>query len=139
MVRKINIVKFAKEVENNMNELSISKNYINRDVNLGFSGGEKKKNEILQMLMLQPKLAILDETDSGLDVDAIRVVSQGIEEYKKRTNGSLLVITHSTKIVENLHVDYAHGLVKGKIVKTGDQSLIKQINESGFEQFMSQD
>ena len=86
--------------------------------------------------MLKPDFAILDETDSGLDVDAVRVVSKGIEEYKKMTNGSLLIITHSTKILEGLDVDYTHVLVKGHIVKTGDGQLFHQINEKGFEEFI---
>ena len=79
--------------------------YAERDLNVGFSGGEKKKAEILQMLMLEPKLAILDETDSGLDVDAVRTVSQGVQLYRERVHGSLLIITHSTRILEALHVD----------------------------------
>ncbi|MDE6350967.1 MAG: hypothetical protein K2K67_08180, partial [Treponemataceae bacterium] len=109
--------------------------YASRDLNVGFSGGERKKSEILQLLMLNPKLAILDETDSGLDVDAVRTVSKGIQEYQKRQNGALIVITHSAKILESLHVDYTHVLVKGKIVKTGDGSLVEAISEKGFEQF----
>ena len=110
--------------------------YADRDLNIGFSGGEKKKAEILQMLMLKPNLAILDETDSGLDVDAVRTVSKGVEEYQKDRDGSLLIITHSTRILEALHVDYTHVMVDGKIVKTGDGSLVDQINETGFEEFL---
>ena len=105
-----------------------------RDLNVGFSGGEKKKNEILQMLMLKPKLAILDETDSGLDVDAIRTVSKGIEMFKTDEN-AVLIITHSTKILQALKVDYVHILVDGKIVFTGDASLAKEIEEHGYEKF----
>ena len=100
--------------------------------------GEKKKAEILQLLMLNPKLAILDETDSGLDVDAVRTVSKGIEEYQKKKDGALLIITHSTKILESLHVDCTHVLVKGGIVHTGDGSLVDEINENGFERFVSE-
>ena len=96
------------------------------------SGGEKKKTEILQMLMLNPEFVILDETDSGLDVDAVRTVSKGIEAYRKQSKGSLLVITHSTKILEALPVDYTHIMVNGKIVKTSDSSLIEEVNENGF-------
>ena len=102
------------------------------DLNVGFSGGEKKKTEILQMLMLNPEFVILDETDSGLDVDAVRTVSKGIEAYRKQSRGSLLVITHSTKILEALPVDYTHIMVNGKIVKTSDSSLIEEVNENGF-------
>ena len=103
-----------------------------KQLNVGFSGGEKKKAEILQLLMLKPKLAILDETDSGLDVDAVRTVSAGIREYQKNSEGSLLVITHSTKILESLPVDYTHVMVEGKIIKTGGAELVDEINESGF-------
>ena len=91
-----------------------------------------RKAEILQLLMLKPKLAILDETDSGLDVDAVRTVSAGIREYQKNSEGSLLVITHSTKILESLPVDYTHVMVEGKIIKTGGAGLVDEINESGF-------
>ena len=86
--------------------------------------------------MLKPKLAILDETDSGLDVDAVRTVSKGIEEYQKRQNGALIIITHSTKILESLNVDKTHVLVKGKIVKDSDGTLVQKINDEGFEQFI---
>jgi Fe-S cluster assembly ATP-binding protein len=116
----------------------MDESYMNRDLNVGFSGGEKKKAEILQLLMLKPSLAILDETDSGLDVDAVKTVSLGVEEYQKNQNGALLIITHSTRILESLHVDYTHVLVGGKIVATGDASLIDEINENGFEQFLNQ-
>ncbi len=88
--------------------------------------------EILQLLMLKPALAILDETDSGLDVDAVRTVSAGIEAYQKTCKGSLLIITHSTKILESLSVDYTHVMVEGKIIQTGDASLVDVINEEGF-------
>ena len=104
---------------------------IDRNLNVGFSGGEKKKNEILQMLVLNPKLAILDETDSGLDVDAIKTVSKGISMYKNNEN-AVLIITHNTRILENLHVDYVHILVDGKIVKSGTYELAKEIEEEGY-------
>ena len=108
----------------------------NRSVNEGFSGGEKKKAEILQLLMLKPDLAILDETDSGLDVDAVRTVSKGIEEFQKNQQGSLLVITHSTRILEYLHVDVTHVLADGKMILSGDSSLVEDINENGFEKYI---
>ena len=110
--------------------------YAERDLNVGFSGGEKKKAEILQLLMLAPALAILDETDSGLDVDAVRTVSKGIEEYKKSVGGALMIITHSTKILEALSVDRVHILVEGRIVKEGGEELIADINENGFEKYL---
>ena len=127
----INIYNFAKEVEHNMELLGIDKDYKLRDLNVGFSGGEKKKNEILQLLTLNPKLAILDETDSGLDVDAIRIVSKGINLFKNDEN-AVLIITHSTKILESLKVDYVHILKDGKIIKTGDASLAKEIEKTGY-------
>ena len=120
-----------------MKELKMDPIYAKRYLNVGFSGGEKKKNEILQMLMLSPKLAILDETDSGLDVDAIRVVSEGIKMYANENNG-VLIITHNTKILENLKADYVHVLVNGKIVKTGDASLADEIEKNGYEAFKAE-
>ena len=113
----------------------MDKSYAERDLNVGFSGGEKKKAEILQLLMLKPSLAILDETDSGLDVDAVRTVSAGIEEYQKRCDGSLLIITHSTKILESLSVDYTHVMIEGKIISTGDAALVDKINTEGFAEY----
>ena len=117
-----------------MKELNMKEEYASRDLNVGFSGGEKKKNEILQMLTLNPKLAILDETDSGLDVDAIRTVSKGIKMFHNDQNG-VLIITHGTKILENLHVDYVHVLVDGKIIKTSTGDLAKTIEQEGYEQY----
>lgn len=134
---RVKLFQFQKELKANMALLNMDENYAKRDLNVGFSGGERKKSEILQLLMLKPKLAILDETDSGLDVDAVRTVSKGIEEYQKTQNGALLIITHSTRILESLHVDYTHILVKGHIVKTGDAALVEQINERGFDEFLS--
>lgn len=133
---KISLWNFRKAVRKEMELLQMDESYIDRDLNVGFSGGEKKKAEILQLLMLKPKLAILDETDSGLDVDAVKTVSTGVEEYQKRQNGALLIITHSTRILESLHVDYTHILVDGHIVATGDASLVDEINENGFERFV---
>ena len=131
---KVNLFEFANLLEENMDKLDINKNYINREVNVGFSGGEKKKNEILQMLTLNPKLAILDETDSGLDVDAIKAVSKGIKLFKNEHN-SVLIITHNTKILKDLDVDYVHILVDGKIVKTGNKDLAKEIEEKGYKEY----
>jgi len=133
--KPIKIFTFKKQLEDTMSLLQMDASYADRDLNVGFSGGEKKKAEILQLLMLSPKLAILDETDSGLDVDAVRTVSRGIEEYQKKKNGALLIITHSTKILEALKVDYTHILVKGKLVHTGGPELVDEINEHGFEKF----
>ena len=133
--KRIRLWDFKKELERTMEILQMDPSYAERDLNVGFSGGEKKKAEILQLLMLKPSLAILDETDSGLDVDAVRTVSAGIEEYQKNCKGSLLIITHSTKILESLTVDYTHVMVEGKIIETGDASLVDKINESGFAEY----
>ena len=130
----VKIFKFKEEIKQKMNELQIKPEYSERDLNVGFSGGEKKKNEILQMLVLNPKLAILDETDSGLDVDAINVVSKGIEMFKNKDN-AVLIITHNAKILKNLKVDYVHVLVNGKIVKTGGEEIIKDIEENGYRNY----
>lgn len=126
---------FRKRLDETMQVLQMDPEYADRDLNVGFSGGEKKKAEILQMLMLKPRLAILDETDSGLDVDAVHVVSRGVEEYKKNVGGALIIITHSTRILESLNVDKTHVLVNGKIATNGDAGLIDTINEEGFERY----
>ena len=133
---RIKLWTFKKELEQAMEVLQMDPSYGDRDLNVGFSGGEKKKAEILQLLMLKPSLALLDETDSGLDVDAVRTVSKGVEEYQKDKKGALLIITHSTRILESLHVDKTHVLVNGKIVASGDASLVDEINEHGFERFL---
>ncbi len=136
--KRVRMMQFKKELEKNMEVLNMDKDYANRALNVGFSGGEKKKAEILQLLMLSPKLAILDETDSGLDVDAVRTVSEGVKEYQKRKDGALLIITHSTRILESLKVDYTHIIVEGRIIKTGDASLVDEINENGFEKYIQE-
>lgn len=136
--KRVRMMQFKKELEKNMEVLNMDKDYANRALNVGFSGGEKKKAEILQLLMLSPKFAILDETDSGLDVDAVRTVSEGVKEYQKRKDGALLIITHSTRILESLKVDYTHIMVEGRIIKTGDASLVDEINENGFEKYIQE-
>ena len=130
----VKIFSFKEEIKKYMEELNINPKYMDRSLNVGFSGGEKKKNEILQMLVLNPKLAILDETDSGLDVDAIKTVSKGIEMFKNKDN-AILIITHGTKILEELKVDYVHVLVDGKIVKTSTGELAKEIEEEGYRKY----
>ena len=130
--KRIRLWEFKKKLAETMKLLQMDESYAERDLNVGFSGGEKKKAEILQMLMLEPKLAILDETDSGLDVDAVRTVSQGVHLYRERVHGSLLIITHSIRILEALTVDAAHVMENGVIVKNGGEELVEQINESGF-------
>lgn len=133
--KKPSIYEFIPEVENTLELLDMKEEYIKREFNVGFSGGEKKKNEILQMLLLKPKLAILDETDSGLDVDAIKTVVKGINLYKN-DNNSVLIITHSTKILQGLNIDKVHVLVDGKIVKTGDYNLALEIDKFGYKEYL---
>ena len=128
---------FKKELKKNLEFLDLDESYAERSLNVGFSGGEKKKIETLQLMMRRPSLAILDETDSGLDVDAVRLVSRGVEEYQKDREGALLIITHSTRILESLHVDYTHVMVNGHIVATGDGSMVEEINEKGYENFLN--
>ena len=132
--KPVKIFEFKDELKKYMNELNMNPKNMDRSLNVGFSGGEKKKNEILQMLVLNPKLAILDETDSGLDVDAIRTVSKGIQMFKNDENG-VLIITHNNKILKSLKVDYVHVLVDGKIVTTGNQELATIIENEGYSKY----
>lgn len=132
--KPIKIFEFKNELKKCMEELNMNPENIERSLNVGFSGGEKKKNEILQMLVLNPKLAILDETDSGLDVDAIKTVSKGIKMFKNDEN-AVLIITHNMRILENLKVDYVHVLVNGEVVTTGGEEIIKEIEENGFAKY----
>lgn len=127
-----NIIQFRKALKEKMKLLKMDESYAQRYLNLGFSGGEKKKNEILQMAVLEPKLAILDETDSGLDVDAVRIVAEGVSKLVNEEN-SILIITHHNRILDYLKPDYVHVLMDGRIVKTGDMSLAREIEESGYD------
>ena len=133
----IKIFQFKKKIEEICALLDLDESYIQRDLNVGFSGGEKKKAEIFQLLMLEPKFAILDETDSGLDVDAVRTVSKGVEIFRKN-GGTLLIITHSTRILEGLKVDRTHVIVDGHVVKEGGAELVDAINTGGFEGFKNE-
>lgn len=132
--KNISYFELKDQIDKNVLELEMNPELSKRDLNVGFSGGEKKKTEILQLLTLNPKLAILDETDSGLDVDAVKVVSKGIEMFKNEKN-AVLIITHSSKILEHLKVDAVHILVDGKIIKSGDASLIEEIEKNGYVNF----
>ncbi|MBR3157786.1 MAG: Fe-S cluster assembly ATPase SufC [Atopobiaceae bacterium] len=132
---KMTARKFRARVGEIADQLDMGSSFLTRELNVGFSGGEKKKIEMLQLLLLRPKLAILDETDSGLDVDALSVVSRGIEAYRADCDGALLVITHNTRILERLNVDRTHVMVQGHLVAEGPASLIDSIDEHGFEQF----
>lgn len=127
---------FRKELRQAMALLQMDSKYAERDLNTGFSGGEKKKAEILQLLMLNPKLAILDETDSGLDVDAVKIVSHGIKTFQEHRQGALLIITHNTKILDALHVDHTHILAQGQIIKNAGPELVDEVSKNGFEKFL---
>lgn len=124
--------KFRAHVGELCDELELDQSYLVRDLNVGFSGGERKKVEMLQLLLLLPKLAILDETDSGLDVDALETVARGIRSYRERCGGALLIITHNTRLLSRLEVDRTHVLVRGRLVASGPGSLVHQIDEEGF-------
>lgn len=135
--QKVKLFPFRKELKTMMQELKMKPEYAERYMNVGFSGGEKKRNEILQLLMLQPKLALLDETDSGLDVDAVQIVSEGVAKFHNSEN-SCLIITHNTRILEKLHVDKVHVLINGKIVEEGGAELIDDINHRGFTHILAE-
>ncbi|MBR1863318.1 MAG: Fe-S cluster assembly ATPase SufC [Ruminococcus sp.] len=133
---RIKLMAFQKKLRAAMEVLQMDPEYAERDLNVGFSGGEKKKAEILQLLMLDPRLAILDETDSGLDVDAVKTVSAGVAEYRRENENSLLIITHNTKILESLKVDRTHIIAGGRIVAEGGPELIEDVNKNGFEKYV---
>ena len=133
--QKLKNKQFRRKIEELADTLDMDRAYLDRELGVGFSGGEKKKVEMLQLLLLEPKLAILDETDSGLDVDALSVVSRGMELYQKTCDGTLLVITHNTRILERLDVDRVHVMVQGRLVAEGPADLIEDIDANGFERF----
>ncbi|SFE82553.1 Fe-S cluster assembly ATPase SufC [Peptostreptococcus sp. D1] len=130
--KPVSVLRFNLDLSKRMKELEMKPEYASRYMNYGFSGGEKKKTEILQMQILNPKLAMLDETDSGLDVDAVRIVSEGIKSFKKDEDKALMIITHHKEIISNVVPDYVHVIIDGKIVKEGDASLIHKIEEEGY-------
>ncbi len=131
--KHIDYFNFINDVNKSLDDLSFKRDIIHRDVNKGFSGGEKKKNEVLQIKMLKPKLIILDEIDSGLDVDSLKKVSENINMYKKENpDTQILIITHYPRILEEIHPDYVHIMMHGKIVKTGDMSLAIQTEQVGY-------
>jgi len=129
---KIKPAEFMKEMRENMAYLEMDKSFANRFLNEGFSGGEKKRMEILQMMMLKPRIAIMDETDSGLDIDALRIVSKGVNKLAGPNIG-LLVITHYERILRYIHPDHLHILMDGKIVHSGGPDLVKKLEESGYD------
>ena len=128
---------FIKELDNTVEKLDMKKDMIHRGINQGFSGGERKKNEILQMYMLKPTLVMLDEIDSGLDVDSLKIVGESIMNYYKEYNPGMLLITHYQRLLDYIKPTHVHVLNEGKIVKSGDYSLAKEIEEQGFQNINS--
>ena len=124
-------VDFMRATRDVAKQLDLNPEFLKRGVNEGFSGGEKKRNEILQLLMLEPKLAVLDETDSGLDIDALKIVAEGVNKYRSKNNGVLL-ITHYQRLLDYIVPDYVHVLSDGKIIKTGDKTLALDLEEKGY-------
>jgi Fe-S cluster assembly ATP-binding protein len=118
-------------VEEKLDVVKMNSSFLNRSVNEGFSGGEKKRNEILQMAILEPKLAILDETDSGLDIDALKIVANGVNQLTNAENATIM-ITHYQRLLDYIVPDFVHVLINGQIVKTGDASLAKELEVKGY-------
>src|SRR3984885_8287910 len=130
---------FTKELRAAMDELSMDPAFAQRNLNEGFSGGEKKRPEILQLELLQPKIAILDETDSGLDIDALRVVSAGINRFREDPTHGVLLITHYTRILRYVQPDFVHVFINGRIVKEGGAELAEELEAEGYEKFLNAD
>jgi Fe-S cluster assembly ATP-binding protein len=131
-VEKMDDESFLKHLRTKLRLLEMNESFLERSVNEGFSGGEKKKNEILQMAVLNPRLSLLDETDSGLDIDALKIVSNGVNALKNRFNATILV-THYQRLLDYIIPDYVHVLYKGKIIKSGDKTLALQLEEKGYD------
>ena len=132
--KKVGLYDFINRCEAAANDLKMDKNLIHRSLNVGFSGGEKKKNEVLQLKLLKPKFIILDELDSGLDVDSLKIVASNIAKYKKENpSTSILIITHLTNILKYIEPEYVHVMANGTIIKTGNYDLAKQIEKDGYE------
>ncbi|MGC8567931.1 MAG: Fe-S cluster assembly ATPase SufC [Candidatus Micrarchaeia archaeon] len=133
---QINLRQFMSDLKEGMEELGIDPAFTSRSINHGFSGGEKKKAEILQMLLLKPKLAILDEPDSGLDIDALKLVALEVDKIAKASNTSLIIITHYSRILQFIDTDYVHVLVNGKFVADGGSELVKKLEKGGYEAYL---
>ena len=131
-LKELDALDFLKLVKTKVKNLKIDEKILNRQLNVGFSGGEKKKNEVLQMTILEPKLAILDETDSGLDIDAIKIVSEGVNSLRSKER-SFLIITHYQRLLDHIKPDFVHVLADGKIVKTGCWDLAIELEKMGYE------
>ena len=132
--KELDAIEFLRLVKDKAKQLKFDEEKLNRQLNVGFSGGEKKKNEILQMSILNPKLAILDETDSGLDIDALKVVADGVNSLRQKNN-SFLIITHYQRLLDYIKPDFVHVLMKGKIIKSGGPELALELEEKGYENF----
>ena len=130
--KELDTLTLLKLIKEKASELNIDEKFLSRQLNVGFSGGEKKKNEILQMKLLEPKLAILDETDSGLDIDALRIVADGVNSHKNKKN-AFLIITHYQRLLDYIKPDFIHVLSKGKIIKTGCADLGQELEKTGYE------
>lgn len=124
---------FIKELDKTVEDLKMNKDMIHRGINEGFSGGERKKNEILQMHILKPKVVMLDEIDSGLDVDSLKIVGESVMDYYKEEKPAILLVTHYQRLLDYIKPDYVHIMSSGKIVKSGDASLVKEIEQNGYE------
>ena len=136
--KKVGLYDFILQCEKAIDELKMDKGLIHRSLNVGFSGGEKKKNEVLQMKLLKPSFIILDELDSGLDVDSVKIVAKNILDYKKENpNASILIITHLPKLLEYLKPDYVHVLINGNILETGGYELAKKIEDNGYNEYLN--
>jgi Fe-S cluster assembly ATP-binding protein len=133
--KPVNPFQFYDLLRKTMKKLKIDESFASRYVNTGFSGGEKKRAEILQLMILDPRFAILDETDAGLDVDALKIVGKGLSQFAKKDKG-LLIITHQSRLLKYLKPDFVHIIVKGKIVKTAGNELIGEIEKNGYNQFV---
>jgi len=131
--KELDTLSFLKLVKEKSSELGMDEKMLSRQLNVGFSGGEKKKNEILQMKILEPNLIILDETDSGLDIDALKIVANGVNSYRDK-NKSFLVITHYQRLLDYINPDFVHVLTDGKIIKSGNMELAKQLEKTGYKQ-----
>jgi len=123
---------FQKFVEKKAGIVDLNPSYLERAVNEGFSGGEKKRNEILQMAVLSPRLAILDETDSGLDIDSLKIVAQGVNKLRTKDN-AILLITHYQRLLDYIEPDFVHVLYQGRIIKSGDKTLALKLEEQGYD------
>ena len=124
-------LEFLNNAKGILSELGLDDSFLKRSINDGFSGGEKKKSEILQLLTINPKLAVLDETDSGLDVDALRTVAKGVNKFKNEDN-SVLIITHYQRLLNYIKPDVVHLMIDGKIVESGDMSLVEKVEKDGY-------